>query len=132
MKLKLVPLLAAACLIGLVLVSALRAQIGVGTQPEWQEVQLLPGDEMLVHLSYDSAIEIIVDRPFTEKEKVLLADESGKKFPLPNGSAVRAQGHLQVSRAPNPADGVATRVRWRHVDTMFSFSRGMYPKPVLR
>ena len=125
MKTKLALLVAAlAVVVGLAVVTAPRAQ-GVVPTP-WQEARLLPGEEVLLHLSYDSAIDIVVERPFTVTEQLMLTDlTTGKKYPMPNSSAVRAQGHLLISRAPDPDNAAKTLVRWKHVDTMFSYSRDL-------
>jgi hypothetical protein len=127
MNSKFVVLLIVAGLIGLVIVSSPKAQPKIPIESASETVRLRIGQEALVHASVDSAIEIYVDQPFTITENLKLRDlATGKDYPLPNEAWVRAQGYLAVARDKDAESEAEVLVRWRHVDTMFSFSRQVF------
>ena len=95
------------------------------------QIRLWPGQEVFLHNSEDVPIEIYVQLPGSIEDRVMYHDlGSGKTYPLPVGSSFVAQGTVLLSWKPagRPAEINNPTVRWKYVDSMFSFSRRVAPR----
>ena len=133
MKMNYVFCLGAVALLVAVVATLSRAQLPV---PEtagesMNQVRLWPGQEIYLHNSQDVPIEIYVQLPGSIESKVMYHDPAtGKPFPLPVGAAFVAQGKVLLSWKPAdvPAEINNPTVKWKYVNSMFSYSRGVIPR----
>lgn len=102
-------------------------------RPEYeQSIELHPGQSYFIHGCYDIALELYVDVPISVDETITYENpDTGRRYTIPNQAAVRVQGPVVISRAPDSKTIAKWFVRWRYVDTMFArFSRNEGINPV--
>jgi hypothetical protein len=118
-------LFAAAGIATLIAASMTTAQPPLARRAADNVLRLKRGQQYLVHASPDTVIEVFVDQPITEAERLQYIDlDSGKTYLLPNNANVRLQGNVVISRDAEGKSIAEPQIRWRYVDTIFaSYSR---------
>jgi hypothetical protein len=118
-------LFAAAGIAALIAASITTAQPPLARRDADNLLRLKRGQQYLVHASPDTVIEVFVDQPITEAERLQYIDlDSGKTYLLPNNANVRLQGNVVISRDAEGKSIAEPQIRWRYVDTIFaSYSR---------
>jgi hypothetical protein len=118
-------LFAAAGIATLIAASMTTAQPPLARRDADNVLRLKRGQQYLVHASPDTVIEVFVDQPITEAERLQYIDlDSGKTYLLPNNANVRLQGNVVISRDAEGKSIAEPQIRWRYVDTIFaSYSR---------
>jgi len=118
-------LFAAAGIAALIAASMTTAQPPLARRDADNLLRLKRGQQYLVHASPDTVIEVFVDQPITEAERLQYIDlDSGKTYLLPNNANVRLQGNVVISRDAEGKSIAEPQIRWRYVDTIFaSYSR---------
>jgi hypothetical protein len=118
-------LFAAAGIAALIAASMTTAQPPLARRDADNLLRLKRGQQYLVHASPDTVIEVFVDQPITEAERLQYMDlDSGKTYLLPNNANVRLQGNVVISRDAEGKSIAEPQIRWRYVDTIFaSYSR---------
>jgi hypothetical protein len=118
-------LFAAAGIAALIAASITTAQPPLARRDADNLLRLKRGQQYLVHASPDTVIEVFVDQPITEAERLQYMDlDSGKTYLLPNNANVRLQGNVVISRDAEGKSIAEPQIRWRYVDTIFaSYSR---------
>ena len=116
---------AAAGIAALIAASMTTAQPPLARREADNVLRLKRGQQYLVHASQDTVIEVFVDQPITEAERLQYTDlDSGKTYLLPNAANIRLQGNVVISRDPEGKSIAEPQIRWRYVDTIFaSYSR---------
>lgn len=118
-------LFAAAGIAALIAANMTTAQPPLARRDADNLLRLKRGQQYLVHASPDTVIEVFVDQPITEAERLQYIDlDSGKTYLLPNNANVRLQGNVVISRDAEGKSIAEPQIRWRYVDTIFaSYSR---------
>lgn len=114
-------LLAAVGVAALIVASVTTAQPRPSKQDEDNTLRLKRGEQYLVHASQDTVLELWVDLPISEDERLTYTDiETGKSFLLPNGANVRLQGTVVVGRDEEGGSVADPLIRWRYVQPTFA------------
>ena len=119
-------LFAAVGIVALIAANMTTAQPPIAARRDADNVlRLKRGEQYLIHASQDTVLEVFVDLPFTETERLNYTDlDTGKTYLLPNGANVRLQGNVVISRDAEGKSVAEPQIRWRYVDTIFaSYSR---------
>jgi len=107
--------------VALIAVNLTTAQPRSATRDEDNTLQLKKGDQYLIHASQDTVLELFVELPITEAERLNYTNlDTGKTYSLPNGANVRLQGNVVISRDAEGRSIADPRVRWRYVETIFA------------